>query len=710
MRLLIAFLVFMSCPFLYGQSLMVNNTGANSDPVALVANYLAGGGMSVFNVTFSGINNQQIGYYSSGSSALGSASGVVISTGNVLDADNLNTSTSTGTNLGASSPTDGDIAMLTGSQPASDWFILEFDFIPEGNEIHLQYIFASEEYQDYVCSNQADEFAVLISGPGFAGTFSGGGELVSVIPSTSNAVGINSVNNGVPGVFGSSGSCVGSGASPYYNANTDSLMEFNGFTDLMSISASVECKEQYHMRIILFDRGAKNFDSGIFLAEKSLTSNGSGVYNNAVYQDSILVEGCKPFEYVIYNVTGFTGETINLSIGGTAQNGIDYATIANPMVLPAGDEFYVITINPINDGVSEGTETVTVSFEMINLCGDTIPIEFTLYIQDQNPITVGSFPTDLTTCAGDPVTLLAGTIAGGIGPYVINWNGLPGNNITVAPTETTTYTCEIYDQAGCPYYNNFTVTVYPVPVVNAGPDFNICAKQVQNLGLVIDGGPNATYLWQPSFQLNATDVPYPTLTAGSTQTYYVTVTNPGGCTKKDTVKVTVLPLPTVDAGEDQTVVYLQTSATLEGAGSGTPIWSPDYFLSCLACYEPDASPRQTTTYTLTMIGANGCTASDDVVVEVEVPTEVFVPSAFSPNGDGNNDILFLRCYTAAAMQFTVYDMWGQQLFYTDNPSIGWDGKVNGMAANIGLYTWTANVTFVNNAGQVQMAGEVNLVK
>ncbi|MFI5204439.1 MAG: gliding motility-associated C-terminal domain-containing protein, partial [Flavobacteriales bacterium] len=413
--------------------------------------------------------------------------------------------------------------------------------------------------------------------------------------------------------------------------------------------------------MIIFDCGGKDFDSGLFFPEGGIYSNGLGTYDNPIMFDSVIVEGCAPYQYVIYNATGFSGQTINLNISGTAQNGVDYQAIPPTMILPAGDTFFVIQITPIMDGLTEGVETIIISFDLVNPCGVPVTYSFTIYIQDENPLVATSFPGDQSICAGSAVNLLV-NLTGGFPAYGISWNGLVGNNISVIPPATTTYNCVVYDQAGCAYYNNFTVTVNPIPYVDAGPDISVCSGQPQTLGLWIDGGPGATYTWFPTSQLNSGTVPYPVITPSFNQSYIVTVVGPGGCTASDNLNVNVLPVPAVNAGPDQTIVYQQTTTTLLGSGVGSPLWTPFYYLTCDNCFLPTAAPTETTTYQLTLTGTNGCVVTDEVTVTVEVPTDVFIPSAFSPNGDGNNDELFVRGYTIASMKFKVYDMWGQVMF------------------------------------------------
>lgn len=703
----ITFVLLFIVTGLSAQQLNVSNVAPNNNPFILATTVLQGGGALISNVSATGVNGQQIGYFSSGTSALGLNTGTLLSTGNVNSAATPNDSTATSTNLGVSGTSDPDVIAMANGQSVFDFYILEFDVVPEGNQLNIDYVFASEEYGEYVCSDEADIFAILISGPGIAGVFSNGADNFAVVPSTSNYAGINSINDGFPGVFGN-GNCIGTGASPYYNANTNSLMEFDGFTDLLTASATVLCDSVYHVKIIITDLGNANFDSGLFLKERGVYSNGAGTYDEGGFNDTLMVEGCRPFSFVIYNATGFNGEVFNLQIGGTAINGIDYQTIATFYNL-GNDSMLTVHINPIADGITEGIETVTLNYFLISPCGDTAFYNYVISIQDENPLIVTGLQGDENLCLGESV-LLNLSVAGGFPPYAIAWNGIVTNNVSVSPGSTTTFFAEVYDQAGCAWFGNFTAYVHPMPIVDAGPDINLCRGNPTQIGANIFGEAGSTYTWTPSSQLNSGSIAYPTMNPQFTQTLTVVVTTPYGCTATDVVTITVLPVPTANAGPDQTIVYLQTSATLSGAGTGAPNWSPNFYLSCTNCFATTASPIENTTYTLTVTGTNGCTASDDVFVTVEVPTEIFVPSAFSPNGDGNNDVLFANGYTISWMKFQVFDIWGTLMFETIDKNVGWDGKVNGVDASIGLYVYTLEVVFVNDAGTKKFAGEINLVR
>jgi gliding motility-associated-like protein len=693
----------------FAQQIVVDNSGANGVPANLVG-LIQGGGVTTSNVTFTGNQGNQIARFTNGFGAIGINKGVVLSTGKVTTIAQPNDTTNTSGTNGNSGGTDADLLALSGNVPVFDWVILEFDAQVSGDQLKLLYAFASEEYGEFVCSPNADVFGILVSGPGIAGSFSNGAQLISTVPSTSNPAGINSINNGVVGQFGVAGGCSNASASPYYNANTSGLFEFDGFSDVMTASVSTQCDSVYHIKIVLADVNADGFDSGLFLSDLGVFSNSPGSYSNPVYNDSLIVEGCRAYDIVFYNANGFgSAQTIPITISGTAQNGVDYTAIPTSYAVSATDSMIVLQIVPIADGLNEGTESVIISFDLLGPCNDTIRSQFEVYILNENPLQVTGFPSNQTICDGETV-FLGMNVSGGFPAYTIQWNGVFQNNISVTPTQDITYVAELSDLAGCYWTNSFTVDHNPMPTVNAGPDLSLCKNNPTTLGATIDGGSGATYTWFPASQLNSANVPYPVMTPTTNQSYTITVTSSAGCVATDNLSITVLPIPTVDAGQDESIVYLQTTATLSGIGNASPSWSPADGLSCTNCFQPEASPLMTTTYTLTVTGGNGCLVSDQVTVVVEVPKDVFVPSAFSPNGDGNNDELFVRCYTMYAMNFRVYDIWGGLMFETTDINKGWDGKVSGQEASVGVYYYTAEVFFINNEGSVVVSGQVNLVR
>src|SRR5690606_503019 len=100
-----------------------------------------------------------------------------------------------------------DLAMLTSNSDIRDHVILEFDVIPRGDQLYIDFVFASEEYPENVCSDLADVMGIFISGPGIAGPFSGGAQNFAVVFGTSINIGLNSINSGTPGINGLPGGC-----------------------------------------------------------------------------------------------------------------------------------------------------------------------------------------------------------------------------------------------------------------------------------------------------------------------------------------------------------------------------------------------------------------------------------------------------------------------------------------------------------------------
>ncbi|MBN2729544.1 MAG: gliding motility-associated C-terminal domain-containing protein [Bacteroidales bacterium] len=273
-------------------------------------------------------------------------------------------------------------------------------------------------------------------------------------------------------------------------------------------------------------------------------------------------------------------------------------------------------------------------------------------------------------CDGDSTTLTAS------GATTYSWsNGGSNASTTVSPTGTTTYTVS-GTSGGCEGTASVQVTVNPLPNASINGDTVICFGETATL--TSSGG--STYLWNTTQTTSSIGV-NPT----NSQTYTVTVSN-GPCADTASIFVLVHPLPLADAGNDTTILY-GSPAYLNGSGGITYSWSPDDDLSCNNCSDPTATPETSTQYTLLVTDANGCSNSDEVWVFVEYNCgDIFIPTAFSPNNDGYNDILIVRGNCIETIVFKVFDRWGEKVFETKVPGEGWDGTFKGQAMNGGVFS------------------------
>ncbi|MFH0867226.1 MAG: YCF48-related protein [Bacteroidota bacterium] len=221
-------------------------------------------------------------------------------------------------------------------------------------------------------------------------------------------------------------------------------------------------------------------------------------------------------------------------------------------------------------------------------------------------ITIADAGTNQIICAGQPATL---TSFGG-GTYL--WStGSNNQSISVSPASTTIYTVTVTNN-GCSATDDVVVTVNALPNANAGNNVTICLGDSTTLNAT--GG--ITFVWNPSATLTDANIANPVASPTSTTTYTVTVTDTNGCLNSDNVTVTVSflsanPISDVD-------ICLGSSTILSASGGTTYEWSPGTGLSSTTVSNPTASPVTTTNYVVTITNADGCTATDDVTVTVNL--------------------------------------------------------------------------------------------
>ena len=179
---------------------------------------------------------------------------------------------------------------------------------------------------------------------------------------------------------------------------------------------------------------------------------------------------------------------------------------------------------------------------------------------------------------------------------------------------------------------------------------------------------------------------------------------------QETEYISVEAFPTVQAPQDAQVLVGQ-SVSLQAYGNGTGFrWSPDDgSINCVFCSRATVSPLENTKYFVTNITDHGCERTDSVNVVVVKNYYRGVPDAFSPNGDGENDVLEILGNGIASVEFYVYDRQGKIVFESRSQSNGWDGTYKGQPSEQGVYAYFAKVTYVSGFQEI-LKGDVTLVR
>jgi gliding motility-associated-like protein len=361
---------------------------------------------------------------------------------------------------------DADLDAISSPQTTYNACALEFDVFPLGDTLSFNYVFASEEYTEYTCSNFNDIFAFFLSGIN-----PGGGNYVkkniALIPNTTLPVAINTVNGGSGTGGNSSSSCTSVAYSSLFVKNTSNKISYDGFTKVLKAWALVKPCTSYHLKLAISDVGDEALDSGVFLEEGSLTSSGVAQVKGTSVQGGFAntVEGCVNGVISLKISKALsTATTIKFTIGGTAVNGVDYSTIADSLIIPAGDTIGNINITPIQDFTSESTETI--KLYLYGKCA-TQPYDSAV-INIVDSVVILSSPS-VSICLGDTAHL---SVTGATNVVWTPADSLSNPNIVnpvAHPSVTTTY--HVTSTIGtCTASAQTTVTVGSAV---GGPDQNI---------------------------------------------------------------------------------------------------------------------------------------------------------------------------------------------------------------------------------------------
>jgi gliding motility-associated-like protein len=288
----------------------------------------------------------------------------------------------------------------------------------------------------------------------------------------------------------------------------------------------------------------------------------------------------------------------------------------------------------------------------------------------------------------------------------VTWN--TGGTFVLTVQEHSINGCDGDIQTGVVY-------VVPSPKPNAGADAIVCFGTTFRL----NGSGGTNYQWSPPNHLSNSGISNPLVSLPSAGTYiYILSVSINGCLSltKDTVTVTMLPPVNVFAGRDTFVTAnqpLQLNAVdINNSGFTSYLWSPSFGLNNSASKTPIAVLNNlgTTNYIVTARTTEGCEDKDDIRITVFAKADLYVPTAFTPNGDGLNDFaVVIPVGIKEFKYFNIFNRWGELVFSTKNTSIGWNGMYKGKQQDGNVFIWsTEGVDY--NGNIIRKKGTVTLIR
>ncbi len=697
---------------------------------------------SVTNVTVS--PNQPVtdndrfwGYFNKATTNFPFANGIVLTTGYAREAGNAAISENLHGTISDNGDADLAAATSTNINNQNDAVALEFDFVPNSNQVKFNYIFASEEYTlGYPC-NYSDAFALLIK-PVAGGPYAN----VAILPGTAGAVSVTNIRPANQ-FDGSTLSCGALNPTYFAGYNTTSIeTNFNGRVVPLTAIADVTPGVAYHFKMVLADYNDQTLDSAVFLEGGSFDIGIKIVdANGVVLPDTVNMCDNTP-QVLTALLTVAPGMTFQWFKDGAAINGatsVSY-TATSPgayevKVAVPGNQCPASAVITIVGGTTPPAQNATLklcttpSVSTFNL-NDATPLITTAttavvhyYInqadavaQNNNYLSTtalssyngtdgqilyvvvsnGAFCSKMVTltlrkeatpiaqltatkvkiCVGESTTL---TAANGV---TYQWTGVPGTGAvhTVSPTQTTTYSVYAIGAQGCKSLQPASLTVEVVPAITSNLSGGmICQGDVITLNA--GAGPNYTYLW------NTGDTSQ-TISVGTPGAYSVTINN-GVCSKVFTTQVVQAVIPeiiNVNYNENGTMVI-----TASNPSNGPLEYSIDNGLTWQNSNTFSNVPRNIVVSIRVRVKNTSC------VGFLEYFTFI-MQNVITPNGDNINDMIDFRgIIKNKDFKASVFDRYGKEVYKASSLQPYWDGYFQGKRLPTASYWY--QITFEDPASK-----------
>ena len=714
-----------------------------------VNDVLLGEGVTATNISFIG-GMDQFGYMTGGlDNGFPIEGGLILSSGNAADAFCAGQGC---IDCNGPAPTDPDLLEIANDVPpligesfsvssVNDLCVLEFDFDPAGDFVSFNYIFGSEEYPTmevngtdtsyfggFVNSQYNDIFSFFLSGAGINGSydapvgFPGQAINIATLPGTDPPlpITISSVNDQLnPQYY--------IGVSPDVSG-TDICM--NGYTTVLTAVYPVICGETYHIKLAIGDGSDNILDSVVILEEGSFGSPIPTTYESQAApqcdpdpdDDDVIYcawEDCGPSTITISrpcavsSLFPFNFDLIAAE-GSEATLDEDLLGLPSSASIPVGEYSVSLTFEVPQDNIDEGTETL-----YLKVVSGTIESEITVILFD-TPAFETALPEEYIVPCDETQEICVELIQDPFyeyPPVEYAWsiNGVSyGEDSCITYGALTSSLVEVYLEDGCEredYHQSvFTVPYEPLEV-NTSNDTLLCNGAEMLLTLEVAGG-------QPPYQIqwdDFNDEDYVHLIDPEENTNYeVVVVDNCDYSEEKVTQVRVQTVETTIIREDlggdayQFDVLTDPAEPYEGAyfytwdfgdGDGSFLRRPVHTFDGVSTYET----------VVNVVTDIGCTDSDRIDVYGDVI--FYIPTAFTPDNDGLNDVLAFNGRQVRLFEIWIFNRWGEQVYHSTDLNEVWTGDVNDGThyAPNGVYHWLIKATGFDTDAQ-EFRGFVHLIR
>jgi gliding motility-associated-like protein len=348
---------------------------------------------------------------------------------------------------------------------------------------------------------------------------------------------------------------------------------------------------------------------------------------------------------------------------------------------------YQWKINGVNVGTNSNIyssssltngDVITCEVSTTLACTTPTALSAPVTIMVETPVQVDLGP-NRGFCAGSSIMLDAGNYA----QYA--WNtGATSPTLTI--NNPGTYSVIAYAASGCPSYDTIDVFLFAAPVVNLGPPSPLCSGEQR----ILDAGNFSSYSWNNGSSAR-------TLAVNAPGFYSVTVLDGNGCSGSGSTSVTsIVPNPVL-------FLPVDTSICSYGSVQINPVKTFSSYVWSTGETSPSIIVNQPGTYWLEVRDANNCRGKDSIVVVLkECQKGFYAPTAFSPNGDGKNDLYKPLLFgNIKSYQLKIFNRWGNLVFQTNDPTRGWDGSIQGLRQATGVFIFTCSYQFENESPRTE---------